>query len=126
MGIALIIILVIVVLLAIVLIVTYNGLVTLRNRIENAWAQIDVQLKRRYDLIPNLVETVKGYAAHERETLEAVIQARNMAMQRRQGPAGAGPGREHDHRRAEVAVRPVRGLPRPQGEPELPATCRRS
>jgi LemA protein len=59
---------------------TYNGLVSMRNRIENAWAQIDVQLKRRYDLIPNLVETVKGYAAHERETLEAVTQARNMAM----------------------------------------------
>ena len=58
----------------------YNGLVKLRNRIENAWAQIDVQLKRRYDLIPNLVETVKGYATHERETLEAVIQARNMAI----------------------------------------------
>ena len=78
MGIALIIILVLVVLLAIVLVVMYNGLVKLRNRIENAWAQIDVQLKRRYDLIPNLVETVKGYAAHERETLEAVIQARNI------------------------------------------------
>jgi LemA protein len=60
---------------------TYNGLVRLRNQIENAWAQIDVQLKRRYDLIPNLVETVKGYAKHERETLEKVIQARNMAMQ---------------------------------------------
>ncbi len=58
----------------------YNGLVRLRNQIENAWAQIDVQLKRRYDLIPNLVETVKGYAKHERETLEKVIQARNMAM----------------------------------------------
>ena len=70
-------------------VVTYNGLVSLRNRIENAWAQIDVQLKRRYDLIPNLVETVKGYAAHERETLEAVIQARNMAMSA-PGPAGAG------------------------------------
>jgi LemA protein len=66
-------------------VVTYNGLVSLRNRIENAWAQIDVQLKRRYDLIPNLVETVKGYAAHERETLERVIQARNMAMSA-QGP----------------------------------------
>lgn len=66
-------------------IVTYNGLVSLRNRIENAWSQIDVQLKRRYDLIPNLVETVKGYAAHERETLERVIQARNMAMAA-QGP----------------------------------------
>jgi LemA protein len=66
-------------------VLTYNGLVSMRNRIENAWAQIDVQLKRRYDLIPNLVETVKGYAAHERETLEAVIQARNMAMAA-QGP----------------------------------------
>ena len=70
---------------AIYLVITYNGLVSLRNRIENAWAQIDVQLKRRYDLIPNLVETVKGYATHERETLEAVIQARNMAMTA-QGP----------------------------------------
>jgi LemA protein len=61
-------------------IVTYNGLVKFRNRIEAAWAQIDVQLKRRYDLIPNLVETVKGYASHERATLEAVINARNRAM----------------------------------------------
>src|SRR5208283_3311079 len=58
----------------------YNGLVRLRNQLENAWAQIDVQLKRRHDLIPNLVETVKGYAAHERGTLEAVIQARNIAV----------------------------------------------
>jgi LemA protein len=57
----------------------YNGLVTLRNRFKNAFAQIDVQLKRRYDLIPNLVETAKGYMSHERETLEAVIQARNQA-----------------------------------------------
>jgi len=58
----------------------FNRLVTLRNRIKNAWAQIDVQLKRRYDLIPNLVETVKGYAKHEREVLENVTKARNMAM----------------------------------------------
>lgn len=58
----------------------YNRLVTLRNRYQNAYAQIDVQLRRRYDLIPNLVETVKGYMKHERETLEAVIQARNSAM----------------------------------------------
>ena len=58
----------------------YNKLVTLRNRFKNAFAQIDVQLKRRYDLIPNLVETAKGYMGHERTTLEAVIQARNQAM----------------------------------------------
>jgi LemA protein len=64
----------------------YNALVRLRVGIENAWAQIDVQLKRRYDLIPNLIETVKGYAAHERETLEKVTQARTMAMNA-QGPA---------------------------------------
>jgi LemA protein len=59
---------------------TYNGLVRLRNQVENAWAQIDVQLKRRIDLIPNIVETVRGYAKHERETFENVTKARNMAM----------------------------------------------
>jgi len=69
----------------------YNGLVTLRNRYKNAFAQIDVQLKRRYDLIPNLVETVKGYIKHERETLEAVIQARNTAVGAAQA-ASANPG----------------------------------
>ncbi len=58
----------------------YNGLVTLRNRYENAWSQIDVQLKRRHDLIPNLVETAKGYMKHESETLERVIKARNQAI----------------------------------------------
>ncbi len=58
----------------------YNALVRLRNQVENAWSQIDVQLKRRHDLIPNLVETVKGYAGHERQTLENVIKARNMAV----------------------------------------------
>ena len=62
------------------LIALYNRLVTLRNRTDNAWSQIDVQLKRRYDLIPNLVQTVKGYAAHESETLEKVVQARQLAM----------------------------------------------
>jgi LemA protein len=76
----LLIILAIIAVLVIFVIMLYNQLVSLRNRIENAWAQIDVQLKRRYDLIPNLVETVKGYASHERETLEKVIQARNMAV----------------------------------------------
>jgi LemA protein len=65
----------------------YNGLVTLRNRFKNAFAQIDVQLKRRYDLIPNLVETAKGYLSHERETLEAVITARNGAASAGQAAA---------------------------------------
>ena len=72
----------------------YNGLVTLRNRFKNAFSQMDVQLKRRYDLIPNLVETAKGYMSHERETLEAVIQARNQAATAgkaaAQNPADAG------------------------------------
>jgi LemA protein len=73
----------VIVLLVISLILIYNRLVRLRNRIDAAWSQIDVQLKRRYDLIPNLVETVKGYAAHERETLEAVIRARQQAVDAR-------------------------------------------
>ena len=67
-------------LLIIMVVGLYNNLITLRNRYKNAFAQIDVQLKRRYDLIPNLVETAKGYMKHERETLEAVIQARNSAV----------------------------------------------
>ena len=75
----LLIVLAVVVVLVIWLIAAYNGLIRRRNQIENGWAQIDVQLKRRLDLIPNLVETVKGYAAHERETLDAVIKARNAA-----------------------------------------------
>lgn len=66
--------------LAIAVIVTYNSLVALKNQVKNAWSQIDVQLKRRHDLIPNLVETVKGYAAHESGTLENVIKARQQAV----------------------------------------------
>jgi len=73
----------------IVVFVLYNGLVKLRVMAEGAWADIDVQLKRRYDLVPNLVETVKGYAAHERGTLEAVVEARSRAMSA-QGPAAKG------------------------------------
>ena len=79
---------VIVVVIGLFLWANYNGLVRLRNQVKNAWAQIDVQLKRRYDLIPNLVETVKGYMKHERETLEAVTKARNLAQQ--VSSAGAG------------------------------------
>ena len=77
----LLIVLAVILILVIWLISAYNGLIRRRNQIENSWAQIDVQLKRRLDLIPNLVETVKGYAAHEKTTLEAVINARNVAMQ---------------------------------------------
>ncbi len=87
--IAVIVIVVIVALLVIALITLYNRFVRLRNRVENAWAQIEVQLKRRHDLIPNLVETVKGYAAHERGTFEAVTEAR-AAAQGARTPAEAG------------------------------------
>lgn len=73
-------ILIVVGLVVIFCIAQYNGLVSLRRGVMNAWSQIDVQLKRRYDLIPNLVETVKGYMQHEQETLEKVIQARNRAL----------------------------------------------
>jgi LemA protein len=93
MTIALIVLAIVVVLLIVYLIAAYNGLIRRRNQIENAWSQIDVQLKRRLDLIPNLVETVKGYAAHERETLDAVIQARNSAI--------AAPATPHDQAAAD-------------------------
>ena len=73
-------------LLVIWVIIIYNGLVAMRQRVNQAFADVDVQLKQRHDLVPNLVETVKGYAAHERGTLEAVVQARNAAMTA-QGPA---------------------------------------
>jgi len=90
------IILAIVVLLVIVAIVTYNSLIRSRNQVENSWSQIDVQLKRRIDLIPNLVETVKAYAAHEKETLDAVIRARQAAM--------AAPGDPHAQAAADSQV----------------------
>ena len=76
-------VLALVALLALALVLLYNRLVRLRNRTENAWAQVDVQLRRRYDLIPNLVETVKGYASHERATFEEVTRARTAAQQAR-------------------------------------------
>ena len=86
--IALYIVIAVVLVIALFVGITYNSLVRLRNQTQNAWSQIDVQLKRRHDLIPNLVETVKGYASHERETLDAVTSARNLA----QGAVGKGVG----------------------------------
>ncbi|MBU0625289.1 LemA family protein [Patescibacteria group bacterium] len=84
-----------VLLLAMWIILVYNGLITLRNRVDEAWSDIDVQLKRRYDLIPNLIETVKSYATHERETLERVVAARTAAM---------GAENKHDKAEAENAL----------------------
>ncbi len=84
-----IIVIVVVILLVLFLIGAYNGMVRARNKVDEAWSGIDVQLKRRHDLIPNLVETVKGYAAHERETFQAVTDARSRAMSA-SGPAQAG------------------------------------
>jgi LemA protein len=80
---------VLVLLIATFVVVLYNRLVRLRNRTENAWAQVDVQLRRRYDLIPNLVETVRGYASHERATFEEVTKARTAAQQARTVPEQA-------------------------------------
>ena len=88
MEVAVYIIIGILVLLLVFFIAIFNRLVRLRNQVKNAWAQIDVQLKRRYDLIPNLMETVKGYMKHERGTMEAVTKARNLAQQ----VSGAGAG----------------------------------
>ncbi|MFN2587376.1 MAG: LemA family protein [Actinomycetota bacterium] len=81
MSVTTIVVLAVVGLVVLFLILTFNRLVKLRNRIDAAWSQIDVQLRRRHDLIPNLVETVKGYAAHERQTLEAVVAARRQAVE---------------------------------------------
>ena len=89
----LIVVLVIIALIALFLILSFNGAIRLRNRVDSAWSQISVQLERRHDLIPNLVETVKGYAAHERETLEAVTAARTSAVQAQQS-SQAGPAQQ--------------------------------
>jgi len=92
------IIIIVLALLVLIVIAMYNGLIRLKNRVDEAWADIDVQLKRRHDLIPNLVETVKGYAEHEKETLDRVISARNVAM------AAASSGNKADLEKAENAL----------------------
>ncbi len=104
-------VLAVIVVLALFLVGIYNRLVAFRNRYKNAFAQIDVQLKRRHDLIPNLVETAKGYLRHERETLEAVIAARNQAVGAREAAAKApgDPGAMGDLRQAEGALAGVLG-----------------
>ena len=129
-----VIIVVLLVALVLLLISIYNRLVTARNAAKNAFAQIDVQLTRRHDLIPNLVEVAKGYLQHERQTLEAVIQARNAAVAglkaaaanpaERRGGRRPGRRRESADRRARAPVRAGRGLPGPQGQPDHDAALR--
>ena len=111
---------VVVVLLGLWLVSVYNGLIKLRNLVQEAWRQIDVELKRRHDLIGNLVETVKGYAAHERGTLEDVMKARSAAMAGGQSPAQQAQSEGLLSAGARPPHRRRRGLPRPQGQPELP------
>ena len=103
----------------------YNRLVALRQRVDQSFADIDVQLKQRHDLIPNLVETVKGYAAHERGTLDDVIKARNAAMSA-QGPAQVVGRGKPALRRARPADRAVGGLSGPQGQRQFPAAAERT
>ena len=105
-----IVIVVIILLVIVYLVAAYNGLIRRRNQIENAWSQIDVQLKRRHDLIPNLVETVKGYAEHEKSTLDAVIQARNAAVAAPH-PVRHGGRRGSAHRCPAPTVRAARRTP---------------
>jgi len=110
------IIIAVVILLVIWVIYGYNGLVVLRNRVRNQWSQVDVQLKRRFDLIPNLVETVKGYAAHEKETLEAVMAARSRAV-------NAGTVEEAAHTNGELSKALSRLLAVSENYPDLKANA---
>ena len=125
MGTVLIIVLVVVALIVLYGVLAYNGMVRSRNMVDEAWSGIDVQLKRRHDLIPNLVETVKGYAAHEKGVFEAVTNARAQAMQA-QRPGGVGRRRGHPRPGTGPAVRGRRGLPAAPRDGELPAAAGRA
>lgn len=126
--IAVIVIVVLVVVIVGLAVLAFNGLVRRRNQVDNAWSQIDVQLKRRYDLIPNLVETVKGYAAHERGTFEAVTAARANAITAQQsGDAAKSAQADSVLTGALKSLFAGRGgLPGSQSEPELPRTPKRA
>ena len=119
MTLPVIILIVVVVVIALFLVSLYNGLVTKRNRIDEAFAQIEVQLKRRHDLIPNLINAVKGYMGFEQKVLTEVTEARaNAVSAGAQGPAAAGSGGERADRHPALAVRGRRELPRAEGERE--------
>ena len=105
------------------LVSVFNGLVSLRQRGKQAFSDVNVQLKQRHDLVPNLVETVKGYATHEKSTLDDVVKARNAAVTA-QGPVQRG-GRGRADRRAFAADRAVGSLSGSEGEPEFPAAAER-
>ena len=125
--IAVIVLIVIVVVIVAVLAGMYNGLVKRRNQVDNSWSQIDVQLKRRHDLIPNLVEAVKDYMSYEQETLTNVTKARAAAIDAgAQGPQAVARGRERAHRHPQDPVRRGRELPGPQGQPERHAASGRA
>lgn len=128
MSIGIIIAIVIVVLIVLWAISAYNGLVALRNRVKNAWSQIDVQLKQRADLIPNLVETVKGYASHESEVFTQVTQAPRQGGPDRSRPQCRArrtyPGRKRAIPRHLQPAGHRRGIPAAAGQPELPRPAR--
>ena len=107
-------------LIGLIFVLIRNSIIGSRNRVDEAWSGIDVQLKRRHDLVPNLVETVKGYATHERETFEKVTQARAAAMQAT-GPAQASAGRGHAEPGARRTAGRRRAVPRAARDRELPA-----
>ena len=111
----------IIVVLVIWAIAVYNGLIRLKNRVDEAWSDIDVQLKRRYDLIPNLVNTVKGYAAHEKEVFEKVTEARTRAMGA-QSAADKAQAENMLSADSEKSFRGGRSLSRSQSQPELSGT----